>query len=136
MGDSNNQGLSIVRALGNFQGGKLKYWPNDPGPKVMPDVAALDTSDAECLNVHGQSVVVDSTKAHEVEPFEGKRFSIVYFTIPTYERSGPDVREFLETNCGLEFVKPADAEDFWHNSFPERCGTPLTSSISNDSQEK
>merc|ERR1719343_266153 len=83
--DNNNCGLSIVRALGNFKGGRLKYWPDDPGSKGI-DVSELAESDAVTLDVRGRSVALDSTKAHEVEAFEGRRYSLVYFTIPWIEQ--------------------------------------------------
>merc|ERR1712061_984799 len=100
--DKNNVGLTIVRALGNFTGGKLKYWLKDP---KNCEVEELEEKDAVVLNVHNRSVVMDSTLAHAVEPFEGTRFSLVYFSVTGYEKASPELRKDL-TRCGVDVVEP------------------------------
>uniref|UniRef100_A0A7S0FE79 Uncharacterized protein n=1 Tax=Pyrodinium bahamense TaxID=73915 RepID=A0A7S0FE79_9DINO len=111
--DNNNLGLSVVRALGNFKGGRLRYWPDDPGAREAPDVETLKESEAVVLDVRGRSVALDSTKAHEVEAFEGRRYSIVYFTVPRHERCAEEVRSLLSERCGLELKDDQSAEDIW-----------------------
>lgn len=111
--DNNNTGLSIVRALGNFKGGRLKYWPDDPGPKQAPDVNKLGESEAVVLDVRGRSVAMDSTRAHEVEPFEGRRYSLVYFTIPWVDSASKEVKESCNNQFGLELRPHVASEDIW-----------------------
>jgi len=111
--DNNNMGVSVVRGLGTFTGGHLRYWPQDPGPKTMPDVEGLELSDSVVLDTKRRSLCVDSTKAHEVLPFEGKRYSLVYFTIPGYERSDKAVKEFLAERCGLKCIDRKASEPVW-----------------------
>merc|ERR1740122_801277 len=51
--DVNNVGLSTIRALGQFSGGKLRYWPLDG---CTGHVDHLQESDSVLLNVHGRTV--------------------------------------------------------------------------------
>jgi len=111
--DKNNTGLSIVRALGNFKGGRLRYWPDDPGPRAAPDVDSLDESQAVVLDVRGRSVALDSTKAHEVEAFEGRRYSLVYFTVPWVAQADEIVRMTLKDHCGLQIRELVNSEAVW-----------------------
>jgi len=113
--DNNNTGLSVVRALGNFKGGRLRYWPEDPGPREAPDVNKLDATDAMVLDVRGRSIALDSTKAHEVEPFEGRRYSLVYFTIPWVNQTDGKTRDCLMQRCGLEIKQWESSEDVWRS---------------------
>jgi len=111
--DKNNTGLSIVRAVGDYQGGRLKYWPGDLGPKAVPDVQDLKESDKLVLDVRGRSVALDSTKAHEVEPFTGRRYSIVYFTIPRIERCDRAMQRRLSRLCGLDIWSLRTSRFIW-----------------------
>lgn len=111
--DNNNCGLSIVRALGNFKGGRLKYWPEDPGPRMAPDVNKLDNDAALVLDVRGRSVALDSTKAHEVEPFQGRRYSLVYFTIPWVDQTSQDIKATLKKTYNLEIKPHTASEETW-----------------------
>lgn len=113
--DNNNCGLSIVRALGDFKGGRLRYWPNDPGSRAAPSVDSLEESQALTLDVRGRSIALDSTKAHEVEAFEGKRYSIVYFTIPWIEHADETVRSTLSEQCGLQINELNESEAVWRS---------------------
>jgi len=113
--DSNNCGLSIVRALGDFKGGRLKYWPEDPGSRAAPDPNSLDEEKAVTLDVRGRSVALDSTKAHEVEDFEGRRYSLVYFTIPWIDKADPNIISALSEQCGLQVKELGKSEAIWRN---------------------
>lgn len=112
--DTRNAGVSVIRAFGSFTGGRLRYWPNDPGPKTLPDVGDLKDSEAVQLNVCGSSVVVNSTKAHEVEPFQGSRFSLVYFTIPSMEPSKAELRKTVQDELGLTIFSAEESQEIWH----------------------
>jgi len=115
--DRNNMGMSIVRAFGNFTGGRLRYWPDDPGASMAPDPETLDAKNGVPLIVKGRSVVVDSTKAHEVEPFSGNRYSLVYFTIPNFQKCSQEARDFLCKECEVPLPKnPVEDQETWRHA--------------------
>ena len=84
--DGNNAGPSLTRSLGAFTGGRLKYFPDDDGRLGLEE---MRDQDAEILDTRNGFVVFDGNRAHEVEPFEGQRFSLVFFTIGAYESGSP-----------------------------------------------
>jgi len=115
--DRNNMGMSIVRAFGNFTGGRLRYWPDDPGASMAPDPETLDAKKGVPLVVKGRSVVVDSTKAHEVEPFKGQRYSLVYFTIPNFQKCSQEAKNWLCKECELPLPKNAvEDQERWRQA--------------------
>ena len=77
--DIGNAGPSIARIVGDFVGGHLFHFPLDDGlsnPVELPmhEAELLDTSDF---------VLFDGNQAHGVFPFEGERYSVIYFTTQT-----------------------------------------------------
>jgi hypothetical protein len=80
--DGRNAGPSLTRSLGSFTGGKLKYFPNDDGRLPLE---AMRDQDAEAFDTRNGFVLFDGNRAHEVEPFLGERYSLVWFTIGAYE---------------------------------------------------
>jgi len=108
--DANNMGVSVVRAFGNFAGGRLRYFPDDSGNGTVED---LDKSKSVVLDVKHRSVVVDSTKAHEVEPFKGRRYSLVYFTIPSWTKCSEEAKQWLTRECDMPLPKGKTAEEIW-----------------------
>jgi len=111
--DNNNVGMTVLRGLGNYRGGRVKHWPQDPGRHQFPDVDDLAEEEALILDTRHRSVCIDSTKAHEVMEFSGKRFSLVYFTITRFEKTPEDVRDFLRDMCDLSIPDPEIAQDLW-----------------------
>ena len=79
--DSNNDGPSLVRAVGPFTGGELLYWPKDPLRMKMSD---LDIAHAVECNVSHDFVLISGKCAHEVKPSQGSRYSLVFFTVDGY----------------------------------------------------
>jgi len=61
--DRNNCGPSMMCSLGNHTGGELWQWPGD------------------ILDVHNNFQLSDGLLPHATLPFEGERYSIVYFCI-------------------------------------------------------
>lgn len=109
--DNNNVGISIVRALGDFQGGRLLYWARDPGPRVCPDVRSLDPESAVTMDVGSKFCFVDGRKAHEVEPFIGERYSLVYFTITKRHLLQGIRPEEVRSEFDIPFPGPGVSED-------------------------
>ena len=74
--DSANIGRSVVRTLGNYEGGQLFWFPHDEGIEEASNFSAeqgtpLDTTAFQLF---------DGNKAHGVTPFVGSRMSVIYFT--------------------------------------------------------
>eukprot|EP00929_Paragymnodinium_shiwhaense_P082092 TRINITY_DN4312_c0_g1_i1.p1 TRINITY_DN4312_c0_g1~~TRINITY_DN4312_c0_g1_i1.p1 ORF type:complete len:427 (-),score=148.23 TRINITY_DN4312_c0_g1_i1:348-1628(-) len=78
--DQNNEGLSVIRAFGSFTGGKLKYWPKDKKVAGRCKVEDLAKTDAVSLDLKKSTAVFDGNRAHQVDDFDGDRYSIVFFT--------------------------------------------------------
>ena len=82
--DANNLGPSFVKAFGCCTGGALGYYQKDPGRRM--DLKMVDSAcgPPEILDLHSNLILMDGTKAHYVQPFEGERFSVVWFTCSRY----------------------------------------------------
>ena len=70
------RGPSLTKAFGEFSGGALKYWGEDDGSLSLDELrqfpaTVLETGSALCL--------FDGRRAHGVEPFQGERYSLVFF---------------------------------------------------------
>ncbi|CAE8649827.1 unnamed protein product [Polarella glacialis] len=81
--DRFNDGPSAIAAFGDFVGGRLRYWPADPGKL---EVDKLPSCDSRLLDVRSLKLF-DGNKAHEVEAFEGERFSVVFFTVRGWQQA-------------------------------------------------
>lgn len=75
--DQGNRGPSVLKALGNFKGGKLQYFPSDDHSKKLED---LSSNGAMKFDAKNGFILFDGNRAHEVEDFKGHRYSLVYFT--------------------------------------------------------
>mmetsp|Transcript_81726 Transcript_81726/g.155172 ORF Transcript_81726/g.155172 Transcript_81726/m.155172 type:complete len:424 (-) Transcript_81726:214-1485(-) len=106
--DGNNEGPSVIRAFGKFKGGKLLYHVKDTQKNPRPDLQTLDKKDAMTLDLAKSTAVFDGNRAHEVEPFTGERYSVVFFTARGYGKGKPKDVEFLKGPCGFPFPTPAE----------------------------
>jgi hypothetical protein len=93
--DAGNEGPSAIRAVGNFKGGKLVYWPKDPRQKS--DLKKLSPKDSKVFDLAKETVLFDGNCAHEVQPFDGHRYSIVYFTTTGFQKVPPADVKYLES---------------------------------------
>merc|ERR1712048_1037171 len=88
--DGNNEGPSVIRAFGKFTGGRLIYFHKDDGKTVTRDkLHKLDKKDAITCDIAKNTTVFDGNRAHEVEPFKGERYSVVFFTARSYRTGKP-----------------------------------------------
>jgi len=102
--DHLNDGPSCIRAFGDFEGGNLRYWPDD---NKHTNIESLRDEDAEVLDVRNSTILMDGNRAHTVEEYTGdERFSLVYFTAAHFQKTTDDVREQL-MQVGIPF--PDDA---------------------------
>jgi len=99
--DGNNHGPSMIKAFGNFKGGRLSYWPDD---NKAGAVETLLDEDKVTMDLSTGLALFDGNRAHEVESFKGERFSVVYFTAGKYWKTKPEVQELLGDR-GFEFPK-------------------------------
>eukprot|EP00933_Yihiella_yeosuensis_P034377 TRINITY_DN27878_c0_g1_i1.p1 TRINITY_DN27878_c0_g1~~TRINITY_DN27878_c0_g1_i1.p1 ORF type:complete len:367 (-),score=45.35 TRINITY_DN27878_c0_g1_i1:116-1216(-) len=97
--DGNNAGPSVVKAFGKFTGGELCYWPKDN--RKQKDVKKLKRADCIVRNVEKSPFLFDGRKAHEVRPFKGKRFSLVFFTCGGYSVASTAEKELLVDTLGF-----------------------------------
>lgn len=99
--DKNNAGPSLLKCFGNFEGGQLRYWPDDPVRGL--DVGLLKEEDAQVLDASSpEAVAFDGRKAHEVVPFTGERFSLVFFSSGRCNKAPAKTRASLES-MGFRF---------------------------------
>lgn len=84
--DDFNAGESIIIGLGEYSGGEL--WTLQDGP----------------VNVRHKFFRYDGTEPHATLPFEGERFSVVYFVHQTHPKLNQEDRAYLES---LGFKLPA-----------------------------
>ena len=76
-------GVTLGAAFGDFTGGRLRCWRHDDG--VQPLVACIDDH-AELLDLRFPKVF-HGGRVHEVEAFEGERYSVIYFTCSGRKRA-------------------------------------------------
>ena len=66
--DRNNDGLSLITAIGNFTGGNLLYWEDDDHTLSLDDVSKHEP---QVIDLHDQIFLMNGQCAHAVEAFEG-----------------------------------------------------------------
>jgi len=102
--DGNNFGPSMIAAFGDFTGGELNYYPDDDG-KGEPDKLLKGKHKAESFVLGKGRARVNGNSAHSVNPFEGNRFSIVFFTLGCHAKMKQDDRASLK-DVGFAMPKP------------------------------
>lgn len=99
--DKNNKGPSLVRALGPVtRGGHLNYFIDDDDAKLP--LSELSDENAVRLDPMRRWVLIDGHRAHSVEPFEGERYSLVFFTSSGFLKVNARDKEHL-IRCGMEW---------------------------------
>jgi len=77
--DARNAGPSLLRALGEFSGGQLGYYPDDDKALCLDQLQQLPDKCRVTLDMSKRFHLIDGNRAHWVEQFSGERFSIVFF---------------------------------------------------------
>lgn len=103
--DSGNIGPSVGIAIGAFTGGRLRVWPSDSGRGTRSDVEAVRKEPSLALNIK-KGVVFDGNCAHEVEPFKGERYSMIFFTGKKYAKTSAAVKRKV-VNMGADWPTTA-----------------------------
>ena len=68
-------------------GGDLCVWPGDTKTGNVELVRNLPRVK---LDLKHQAVVFDGTCGHGVKPYKGERYSLMFFTVRSYEKAGKD----------------------------------------------
>ena len=89
----NNEGLSLITAIGNYIGGNLLYWEDDNRTMTLEEVS---THEPQVNNLQDQAFLMNGQCAHAVEAFEGTRYSIILFTSSTYQNLDEDYVDILK----------------------------------------
>jgi len=106
--DGNNVGPSVIKAFGAFTGGLLNYYPNDD--RTHTEVTDLPKSDLTKADLSKNLALFDGKRGHAVDPFEGERFTLVYFTAPRNDRCTPENRAGM-TKCGFAMTTAKSAKE-------------------------
>ena len=68
----------MITAMGNYKGGKVRYWHDDDRSEGPHD---LYVNKAQLLEPYHDLCAVDGRRAHEACFFKGDRISLVWFAI-------------------------------------------------------
>ena len=107
--DKNNLGTSFIVGCGEYTGGEL--WVHDESGEDKctlenEDVTAYYHSGKEfngkTLQIRDAWTIFDGTKMHYTEPFEGERYSIIYFTSDRYAAAPEKARKGM-ADAGFDF---------------------------------
>jgi len=102
--DGNNLGPSAIKAFGDFTGGELSVFPNDDKSRQLEN---LPEDDRVACDIKKNLCLFNGNSAHQVADFEGRRFSIVYFTASCYAKTKPeDIKQLRE--LGFRFPHDVD----------------------------
>lgn len=105
--DAGNFGPSFIRAFGDFSGGKLNYWPEDEGAPTPLEKSGLTTANRVQFDLGKDLALFNGNCAHSVEPFEGDRYSIVWFTLGCHDKISEESRQKL-SQLGIPCPSPTE----------------------------
>jgi len=87
----------------------LRYWKNDvKDGKVRPKLESLRKEDSTVFDLSKNTVMFDGNRAHEVEAFEGERYSTVFFTSSGWAKGKAKDVKYLRNDCGFPYPSPGD----------------------------
>jgi hypothetical protein len=102
--DAGNFGSSFIAGFGEFTGGELCYFPEDPGVPTRMENAGLTKAKKLSVDINKNLFMFNGNCAHYVEPFEGDRYSIVWFTLGCHPLTSAEDKERLK---GIGMSSPA-----------------------------
>lgn len=107
--DAGNFGSSFIAGFGDFKGGALNYFPEDPGAPTPMDKAGLTKNKRMSVDISKNLFLFNGNCAHSVDPFEGDRYSIVWFTLGCYAKTTAIDKEKLR-RLGIPMPAPGGEE--------------------------
>ncbi|CAJ1445447.1 unnamed protein product, partial [Effrenium voratum] len=123
--DANNFGPSLIAGMGNYKGGELSVWPED---NKSSHLNQLPAKEKVTVDISENLVMFNGNTAHEVQDFEGERFSIVFFCCGCHAKTPAEVKKEL-TELGFP-VPPADEERYRMLRQPRGYGAKSTAAKS------
>ncbi|CAK0822938.1 unnamed protein product, partial [Prorocentrum cordatum] len=108
--DGNNVGPSFIKAFGSFSGGDLVYYPNDDRSLKLDELPDWDAVTIRHRHQRELGPLRRQERAHRVSPFEGQRFSVVWFCCPRGHTASEEDREHLR-RCGVTL--PSLEQERW-----------------------
>lgn len=121
--DQGNSGPSFLKALGDFKGGQLQYFPGDDKSKKLEE---LKVGDSLKVDIKNGFCFFDGNRAHQVEAFEGHRYSLVYFSCARFWKMPPAEQKALK-ELGILYPSQASIETLKDSlEPPARCGDKKT----------
>mmetsp|Transcript_18881 Transcript_18881/g.29789 ORF Transcript_18881/g.29789 Transcript_18881/m.29789 type:complete len:684 (-) Transcript_18881:55-2106(-) len=113
--DENNEGPSILKALGQHKGGELLYFYQDPLKKKPKE---LDENTAVLLKPAEDFVCFNGKFTHEAREYSGQRYSIVFWTIAGWRSVSKEETALLEK---IGFKWPSVHSLTSLTSYTEQC---------------
>lgn len=95
--DGNNAGPSLIRALGDFTGGELNYWPTDDKKTPLDE---FNEKDKVTLDIKENLLLFDGNRGHSVNAFQGERYTLVFFSVRTWNKVPQEEAEEA-LRCGI-----------------------------------
>ena len=106
--DTMNQGKSMIMSLGEHTGGQLYMYPRT------------------VLDIKNHLQEIDGLLPHMTLPFEGERFSIVYFTLRPCQSSAPNpASQALLDECGFSRLPKTRSKEQPKRKLLEEAATIL-----------
>merc|ERR1712032_1596285 len=100
--DAGNIGPSFGLAVGTFKGGRLRYWAGDPQKGTRSACVEQVRDEPSIFLNTTKGAVFDGNCAHEVEPFDGERYSLIFFTLKKYLKTSDAVKRKM-VNMGADW---------------------------------
>lgn len=100
--DKNNLGESLIIGLGDYTGGDV--WVHDEGAvafELQEDISCMyhyeagATYHGSWMDIRGKWTHFNGNRLHFTQPFQGERFSLVYFTCSRYLDASVDLSKAL-----------------------------------------
>mmetsp|Transcript_3541 Transcript_3541/g.7978 ORF Transcript_3541/g.7978 Transcript_3541/m.7978 type:complete len:573 (+) Transcript_3541:90-1808(+) len=106
--DANNFGPSFIQAFGDFKGGCLNYWPEDD--KFSDKEDKLKSADSLSLQLRDGLCLFNGNCSHNVDEFEGERYSVVFFCVRCFNEAPEECKAQLRS-VGTLYPEP-DADRY------------------------
>merc|ERR1711879_577264 len=82
---------------GDFKNGELNYWPSDDKKLPLED---FDHKEKITVDIRDNLLLFDGNRGHYVNPFQGERYSLVFFSIRTWNKV-PKEEAAEAIRCGI-----------------------------------
>ena len=92
----------MIVVCGNYTGGCLRYFPNDDGKIALEK---MESNGSDIHDINCKPFYFKGAKAHSTEPFQGTRYSFVFFCIRKIPLLPEDQCQYL---TDLGFVLPSN----------------------------